>query len=348
MRTLSRLTLAAAILAGTPALLLSQAQRYPLSGDDVAIYNLVGELRVEAGTGGNVVVEVTPAGPDAAQLRVESGELRGRQTLRVIYPSRRIIYRDLEGSRTTLSVRDDGTFGGERSGWGNQVRISDEGSGLEAHANIRVLVPAGRRVSLNLAAGTVAISNVDARLLVDVASASVSARSVRGVLSVDAGSGDIEIADMNGELELDTGSGNVRITNAKGTRHNIDTGSGGVNINGLEGDRLVVDVGSGDIEVRGVRAGTVRLDSGSGSVDAELAANVRDLVIDTGSGDVTLRLPKTFGADLEIDTGSGSIRTGFPIVTQEFRRDALRGRIGDGSARVRIDTGSGSVQLLQL
>jgi lia operon protein LiaG len=348
MRTLSRLTLAAVALAASPLLLFAQGQRRTLPGDDVAIYNLAGEMRVEAGTGNEVVVEVTTAGPDAGQLKIESGELRGRSTLRVIYPGRRVIYREMEGSSTTLSVREDGTFGGDHSGWGDRVRISDGGSGIEAHANLRVLVPAGRRVWLNLAAGRVSITNVNARLVVDVASASVAARGVRGALSVDAGSGDVEVAEMNGDLEVDTGSGSVRVTGVKGTRHNIDTGSGGVTATGIEGERLIVDVGSGDIHVRDVRASTIRLDSGSGSVDAELAGTVRDLVIDTGSGDVTLRLPKTFGADVEIDTGSGSIRTGFPIVTQEFKRDALRGRIGDGSARVRIDTGSGSVQLLQL
>src|SRR5260221_2823754 len=37
--------------------------------------------------------------------------LRGRETLRVIYPDDEIVYRELgRGSNTTLRVRDDGTF----------------------------------------------------------------------------------------------------------------------------------------------------------------------------------------------------------------------------------------------
>lgn len=349
MRPSLSVVLAGAIfIAGHPSDLLSQQSRYTLSGQEIAIYNLAGQFRVEAGTGNDVVVEVTRVGDDAAQLRVETGEIRGANTLRVIYPGRRVVYADSRGT-TNLSVREDGTFGGERGGGRHSsVRISSSGDGVEAHANIRVLVPSGRRLSLYLGAGKVDVTNVTTQLLVDVASASVSARGVRGALMVDAGSGDVEIADATGDLMLDTGSGEVRVSGAKGGRHNIDTGSGSVNVTNMEGDRIVIDVGSGDVNVRGLKASDVRLDSGSGSIDAELTGTVRDLIVDTGSGDVTLRLPKDFGAEVEIDTGSGSIRSSFPVTTQELKSDALRGRIGNGGTRLRIDTGSGSVQLLQL
>ena len=105
-----------------------------------------------------MVVEVTRGGNDASQLRVETGEIRGWNTLRVIYPGKRVVYPDAGGS-TNLSVREDGTFGGDNSGWRNNVRIASSGSGLEAHANMRVLVPAGRRLSLYLGAGKVDVTN---------------------------------------------------------------------------------------------------------------------------------------------------------------------------------------------
>lgn len=336
-----------------PALGLSSAAaqqpvRHTLTGEAIAIYNLAGQMRVEAGSGNSVVVEVQLLGRDASKLKVETGPMRGRSTLRVIYGEDRIVYPALEGSSTNLSVREDGTFSDGDSRGGERVRISGSGSGLEAHADVRVLVPEGQRLAVYLAAGKVAVTNVNAHLVVDVASADVTARGVRGVLAVDAGSGNVDVNQMEGDLDLDTGSGEVRVTNARGSRHRIDTGSGSVVIDGLQGDRIVVDVGSGNVEVRGLRASTIRLDSGSGSVDAELTGDVRDLVVDTGSGDVTLRFPKDFGAEVDVDTGSGSIRSAFPITTRELQRDALRGTIGDGRARVRVDTGSGSVQLLQI
>src|SRR4051794_18313745 len=86
------------------------AERYSLPGRDVAIYNLAGTIRVEGGGGDQVVVEMTRVGADAAKLSVASGEVRGRQALRVRYPSDRVVYPQRGyGGRTTMNVYDDDT-----------------------------------------------------------------------------------------------------------------------------------------------------------------------------------------------------------------------------------------------
>jgi len=82
------LLLAAAFLIPPAA---AQSSRHVLKGDSVAIYNLVGELRVEPGSGSDVVVQVQRGGEDSAMLEIQSGPLRGRETLRIIYPDDVII-----------------------------------------------------------------------------------------------------------------------------------------------------------------------------------------------------------------------------------------------------------------
>src|SRR5258705_886777 len=134
----------------------AQTSRHVLKGDSVAIYNLVGELRVEGGSGSDVIVEIQRGGADAEQLDVQSGPLRGRETLRVIYPDDVIVMPDWgRGWNTTMHVRDDGTFGDE-DWWegkhhshadGREVRITGRHrSGLEALADLHVTVPKGNTV----------------------------------------------------------------------------------------------------------------------------------------------------------------------------------------------------------
>src|SRR5207247_728196 len=91
----------------------AQTERHTLSGQRVAVYNLAGKLHVEPTTGAQVTVEVTRGGHDASHLRVESGDVRGRPALRVVYPGAdRIVYPDMRSSgSTTLTVNSDGTFG---------------------------------------------------------------------------------------------------------------------------------------------------------------------------------------------------------------------------------------------
>jgi DUF4097 and DUF4098 domain-containing protein YvlB len=69
--------------------------------------------------------------------------------------------------------------------------------------------------------------------------------------------------------------------------------------------------------------------------------------IDTGSGNVTLVVPESFGAQVEVETGSGDIDLGFPVQARRLERDHFVGTIGDGRGSVTIGTGSGGVRLLK-
>lgn len=325
-------------------------QRYSVSGDEVAVYNLAGTVHLAAGTGATVEVEVVRGGADAARLRVETGPIGDRQTLRVLYPDDDIVYPQLGArSSTSLDVRDDGTFNDGRThgfGRGHRVRIRGDGSGTEAFADLRVLVPAGKRVAVYLAVGRMTATNVEGDLRLDVNSADVAATGIRGALTVDAGSGDVGVTDVTGRVNLDTGSGNVDATDVHGDDVLIDTGSGDVTVDRVEGRRLKISTGSGDAAATGVRAEDVILDTGSGNVRLAVIAGGGSIRIDTGSGDVTLSVPADYGADVVLDTGSGDIDLGgIALTVHRFQRDHIEGRIGDGKGRLRVETGSGDVRL---
>ncbi|HEX7089662.1 MAG TPA: DUF4097 family beta strand repeat-containing protein [Longimicrobiales bacterium] len=338
-----------------------QTERYALAGANVAVYNLAGEVRIEAGDGSEVVVELTRGGADAGQLEVDVGDIGGWQSLRVIYPSDRIVYpRMSPWSNTNMNVRTDGTFGRiDMPGAGDQptmafarergdrVRISGRGSGLEAYADMRVLVPRGQRIAVFLGAGRATVSNVEGELLVDVGTAPIEAAGTRGWLRLDTGSGSIDLRGAEGEVILDTGSGRITAADVRGPRLVMDTGSGRVEARGIEVDGLIVDTGSGSVRLSDVSARSIKVDTGSGSVRLGLLSDVDELVVDTGSGSVTLGVPETLGAEIMVDTGSGGITLDVPVQVREIRRTRFRGTIGDGAGRIVIDTGSGGVRLVR-
>jgi hypothetical protein len=343
--------LAIVFLLATPAS-AQKAERFALPGDDVAVYNLAGSLKVEPGTD-SVSVDVVRGGPDAGRLRIERGEVEGRETLRVVYPARTIDYSGLEpGSSTTLKVREDGTFGdggehGRDRNRGETVRIARGGGGLGAHADLTVRVPAGRRVSLYLAVGSVSIANVDGEILVHGHSAPVTATGTRGTLALDVGSGPVRVSGAAGDLSVDTGSGPVEVSGFAGDELSIDTGSGQVTGSDLRAGSIHIDTGSGDIELTAVTCPELALETGSGGIAAEVRGPVRDLALETGSGDISVRAPGSLAGEVEIETSSGEIETDFPIQVTRHARDHVVGRIGQGAGRVAIETGSGDVRLLR-
>jgi len=337
---------AAALLGGNAARLLAQAtaETYSVTGDDVAIYNLAGKLQIVAGTGDAVVVEVTRGGADAARLEVKTGPYNGRQTLRVLYPERRVVYPGMgRGSTTQSDVDDEGFFGDDD---GKRVTITGSGSGLQAYADLRVRMPAGQKLTIKWLVGEVTVTNVQGDLFVDHASGSIAVDGIRGNLSLDTGSGAIKVSRARGDVSLDTGSGALVVNDVQGGRLALDTGSGTVNISNVKVDELAADTGSGPVLVRGADADDIRLDSGSGTVEVDLVEDVESMVIDTGSGRITLRVPRDLGATFQIETSSGGIDIGVPYEARQIGRREVHGRFGDGKGRIRIDSGSGGVRII--
>jgi DUF4097 and DUF4098 domain-containing protein YvlB len=326
-----------------------QAETFRLQGDAVAIYNLAGTIQVRGGSGSDVAVSVRRGGSDASRLAVQTGNVDTRQkgfgsvnSLRVVYPQETIVYSEGNGS-SEIRVRDDGTFFGDSDG-GKKIKIRDTGSGVKAHADLEITVPSGRAVLVALAVGEVRVENVNGRLYVDVASADIWSSGGNGEFVFDTGSGDIEVKGHDGGLVCDTGSGDVLVENVNGGELNFDTGSGDVTGRGIRGTSLRADTGSGDVELHNVSVDRINADTGSGNVTLDLASAASDILVDVGSGDVLLRLPDGFGAKIDVDTGSGGINSDLPMQLTEIDDDVLRGTIGDGAGRIRVDTGSGNVR----
>ena len=326
---------------------LHAQKQFTLAGEEVAVYNLVGEVRVTASSGSAVTVTARPAGAQASALRFEQGELRGRQTLRVIYPDGDIVYPALgRNSETHETVFEDGTFNeGTKKSHGHRVRIVGSGRGTEAYTDLDIGVPRGAKVDIHLSAGKASATNVDGSLSFDMSSADVQVNGIKGDLSVDVGSGNVEVSRSEGDLSVDTGSGNVRLTDVRARSLSIDTGSGDVEVTGAVADVTDVDSGSGGISFTGSRTGRASFDTGSGDITVDLSEDPGDIAVDTGSGDVTLRLPATTGAVLSLQTSSGGIETEFPVQITRTASDELRGTIGDGRGRIDVESGSGDVRL---
>ncbi len=342
---MKRVALVVAALVAAPVA-AQEVERIP--GGDVAVYNLAGRVQVVRGSGSDVVVRIDRRGDDASELRVETGDIGGRMTLRVIYPGDEVVYPEMgRGSSTTQSVRPDGTFGDGDGGRGDRIRIRGAGSGLEAWADLVVEVPSGSRFAMYLAVGEIEASEVDGDVRLDTGSGRVAATDMSGSLDVDTGSGSVTVRGVDGDLRVDTGSGRVDVSDVVAYEIRLDTGSGGVTGAGLTAELLNVDTGSGSVELGEIAAPEVIVDTGSGSVDVELMTDVDLLEIDTGSGSVTVRAPVDLGAMVEIDTGSGGIDLDFPLEVGSVRRDHVEGRLGDGRGRLEIDTGSGSVRLIR-
>jgi hypothetical protein len=146
-------------------------------------------------------------------------------------------------------------------------------------------------------------------------------------------SGTVEGRGMRAEVEATSVSGDVRL--------------GDVTASLVEARSV-----SGDIELRNVQADEVGAETVSGDVAYSGAIRPRGAYdFKTLSGDIVLRVPRNIGAEVTASTFSGSFHSSFPVITgtsgRATRRQRVSGTIGDGSARIRLESFSGNVELLE-
>jgi len=149
-------------------------------------------------------------------------------------------------------------------------------------------------------------------------------------------SGDVQATSLRGLVNVATVSGEILVRDAAGTLVEATSVSGDVQLVNIRADQVAAETVSGDVEYQGeIRP--------RGEYDFQ-----------TLSGDVVLRVPRGLGAEISASTFSGSIRSSFEITTREDRRSRwtnsrrLTGTIGDGGAQLRLQSFSGSVELLEM
>ena len=249
-----------------------------------------------------------------------------------------VVVRTVSGTRARVRVEGEGRDAAEVF-QRNRFTARATGGGL----NVRTNPPRGswsqgrRRASFTVTVEVPRRFDVS----VDLGSGDVRVAPLTGDLTVDTGSGDVQIDEVSGDVAVDTGSGDVDARTLRGAAE-IDTGSGDVQVGRAEG-RLSADTGSGDVAV-GMAEGPFVADTGSGSVEVSVGGR-HDVEIDTGSGSATVRVPRRAGWAVRLDGGSVEIDRALGFQGRQERREA-EGRIGDGGARLAIETGSGRIRVL--
>ena len=127
----------------------------------------------------------------------------------------------------------------------------------------------------------------------------------------------------------------------------VDTVNGGVTINGVAGN-VVAESVNGGVEVKDLE-GDANLSTVNGSIDAEFSklGGQQNVKAETVNGRVTIVLPESADVRISADTLNGSINgRAFGLETDKgFVGSDLNGNIGDGSARLNIDTVNGSIKI---
>ncbi len=174
---------------------------------------------------------------------------------------------------------------------------------------------------------------------------------------------EIEISHSANEIVVETELGNSkswysRSSNSGQVRYEIivpvstlldsvETVNGDVTISGVSG-KVAAESVNGSLDISDL-VGDVSLSTVNGSIDAEFSQleGQQTVKAETVNGRVTIHLPKNADVRVSADTLNGSINgRDFGLETDKgFVGSDLNGTIGNGSARLNIDTVNGSIKI---
>jgi hypothetical protein len=203
------------------------------------------------------------------------------------------------------------------------------GWGTDGEAHLVVHVPAKSAVIASLVSSDFKMTGI---------SGMVKVQTVSGNVSGDAG-GDVVATAVSGEVQL---------TARAAKMIEIRTISGDIHLSGGGGEVEITTVsGNATLELADVARG--RFKSVSGDLSAALALGP-DGQIDSESvsGSVDLRFASSPAAEFDVQSFSGDIKNCFgpkPVESRYGPGSRLAYKVGEGHARVRINTKSGDVRL---
>src|SRR5580692_1804825 len=206
----------------------------------------------------------------------------------------------------------------------NLIRIGGSGThSSNASVDYTIVVPADTEIHAATGSGDVEVDGIKGPANFVSGSGGITASNISGDVQAMTGSGEIKCSQVRGQVQATTGSGDITLDDV----HNqvrLHSGSGDMEITN-PADAVEASTGSGDITIKGASA---------------------DVRLRTSSGDVELQVSPAASFRLMAHSSSGDIDAAIPIVMEgTAQKHELHARLGDGKARVEVQTSSGSVSL---
>jgi hypothetical protein len=218
--------------------------------------------------------------------------------------------------------------------------------------NLDLRDPRGR-VECGIKRGDFTSSGGTANLDVTAGTGEVRVDQLSGELIVAGGSGDISLTDIDAITNVKAGSGEVSLTRVRGDAIKIMAGSGDIDVRHSRASAYSSDCGSGDVTIEGGRLERIAVRTGSGEVECSASFGPYTQSFMTGSGTISLGIPRDISARIEAFTSGGDIDTELPLVSVGQRGPRSRrsrrqvGSVGSGEPRadVSLRTSSGDIRI---
>lgn len=313
----------------------------------VRVASLAGTVTVEPHTGEEVEVRVTRAGEGAKALTVRSEVIKGEAVLIVSTAERAITFTGI-GVHSSIDVplTRDGRFSRLSSAIAQPITVMGRAGAPEAHADIVILVPAGRRLSVALGAGMIRLGDVQADVRAESCAAELRSRGVHGALDARSESGDLKIRQHRGDLEVHTVTGDISFYDTQSEQVIATSDEGTIRGALLHTASVMMRADHGTLSLEHVKAQIISLETNAGDMDLAISSDVSEMALKAKLGSISLSMPTTMNVTVTAQSPFGSVSPDdCPFVECHTTQTGLTGTMGTGAGKVYVEAIAGDVTL---
>lgn len=192
--------------------------------------------------------------------------------------------------------------------------------------DMEISVPRWMALNLNGVYTHISIEGMDAN---------VAAETVKGDVSLVGGSGAVSLRSINGDVTVRSAKGRLDVGSVNGAIRIAETSA-----------EIVAETVNGDIVLQGVDAPAADANTVNGDVYYEGA--IKDggrYRFTSHGGELTVGVPERANVTVVVSTFEGEFDASFPVQITETRRRRFSFTIGNGSARLELESFAGDIRL---
>jgi DUF4097 and DUF4098 domain-containing protein YvlB len=210
------------------------------------------------------------------------------------------------------------------------VRIEAEGPGASGRrVDFEITLPRAYGVTIDAVYAEATVQDVDGPISIENVQGDLVVRGGRGDVRLESVEGDVLVENVRGRVHAETVNKNIRVTGATG---DVDAESvnGSIHIAAVDGLSVSAESVNGSLQFDGAirPGGRYRLSSHNGSI--------------------RVNVPAGTDATVSVATHTGNVEADFPVqLTNMVTRGRMSFVLGDGGARLDLESFSGTIRLLR-
>jgi len=215
--------------------------------------------------------------------------------------------------------------------------------------SLDITVPQQSNIQCSDHRGSIELVNIKGDVKGKASRGSITARDIEGSVRLNTSRGSIVCKGVSGgDIELVTSRGNIDLARASADSLKLQLHRGRIGVSETSANTANISSSRCHVNCREVKFAELTAKSSRGNIDITYSASspgdiTAKMVASRGS--INLVTPPTFAGQVDFSAERGSVNTALPVTVTGQIDKRIKGTIGQGNGRLKLQTSRGSIKV---